>query len=215
MKGPLLVVVEGANDLDFLAGLTAQLHRADSDIPSLAAWQAAGRLVMLPAGGGRAAAWPERFAPLGLCEFHLYDREQQPESDLRQQAVDRINGRFGCRAFLTRKRALENYLHPQAIRQAGGPEITFGDHDSVPQLLAERRHEPGPSGPAWSHLPARERKRQMARMKRWLSAVVMQYMTARLLNERDPRGEVRTWLAALTDLVAGQERPAMATSRQL
>ena len=74
-----------------------------------------GQVVFLPFGGGDILSWPERLAPLRKSEFHLYDREQSPETDVRRTAIDRVNLRANCRGALTTKRSLENYLHPLAI----------------------------------------------------------------------------------------------------
>jgi len=168
MREPLLVVLEGANDLAFLTELTQQLRRVQPELPDLRQFQAGGHLVLIPVGGGHAAYWPDRFRPLGLCEFHLYDREQQPETFHRAQAIAQLNARPGCFAALTRKRSLENYLHPQAIMEAGGERIEFGDEDSVSCLLARQRYELAPGKPTWDNLSRRAQRRLSGQAKRWL-----------------------------------------------
>jgi len=109
----------------FLTRLSKRLSLADSSIPDLQSLVSAGRVVFVPFGGGNPAAWTDRFAPLGCPEFHLYDRESLPETQLRQDAVARVQARPCCRAFLTGKRALENSLHPLAIQAAGGDRLTL------------------------------------------------------------------------------------------
>jgi hypothetical protein len=94
---PVLIVVEGAHDVEFLRRLTAHLHLEDASIPDLAAWEQDGAVIFIPFGGGNVLAWSSRFAPLSCAEFHLYDREIEPETAIRQQAVDRINARPDCR----------------------------------------------------------------------------------------------------------------------
>src|SRR6185503_15091729 len=84
MNRPLLVLLEGANDVEFLMRIASRLHQELPTIPDLSHLQQTGRIVLVPLGGGDPAAWPDRLRPLELPEFHLYDREQQPETDVRQ-----------------------------------------------------------------------------------------------------------------------------------
>lgn len=144
----LLAIVEGIHDAAFLREIASVLRTTNSELPDLVALEAAGRLVIVPRGGGDLGAWAERFAPLGLAEFHLADRELEPETTARRRAIERIESRSGCRAFLTAKKSTENYLHPDALVDAGGPRIEIGDDDPVAEILAERfqaEHEPGNS----------------------------------------------------------------------
>ena len=200
MNGPLLILLEGANDLEFLVRLTGQLRRELPHLPDLTRWRAAGRIVLVPVGGGDPASWPNRLRPLGLPEFHLYDREQLPETNARQRAVDQVNARPDCRGALTAKRSLENYLHPQAIASAGGGELEFGDHDSVSLLVARQRYEQVPPSLPWDSLLRRTQQRLAARAKRWLNTLAVEQMTADRLAERDPGGEVLGWLATIEAL---------------
>ncbi len=129
---------------------SSRLSASDPSILHLQLLINAGRIVFVPFGGGNLAAWTDRFAPLGCPELHLYDSEVHPETERRHAAVTQVTSRQGCRAFLTSKRALENYLHPQAIAAAGGGEIAFGDDDCVTSVLARAWFEPGR---IWRDLP--------------------------------------------------------------
>ena len=82
-----------------------------------------------------------------VAEFCLYDREVPPMTDERTRLVSLLNQRSACRAVLTRKRAIENYLHPDAIRDATGVEITFGDFDDVAEIAPRRRSTPRKAAP--------------------------------------------------------------------
>ena len=68
---------------------------------------------------------------MGCPEFHLYDREQSPETERRQGVIARLNARSCCRAVLTRKCSLENYLHPEAIEEVTGHWLAVDDDRSV------------------------------------------------------------------------------------
>lgn len=101
---------------------------------------------------------------------------------------------FGRCAFVTRKRALENYLHPQCLFEARGIEVAFGDDDDVPDLVAQHCYRPCAEEPAWDKLSGRARKRFRERTKRWLSRDAVDRMTPGRLAARDPQDEVRAWL---------------------
>ncbi len=191
---PVLIVVEGVHDVEFLRRLTAKLHLADASIPDLAAGELAGCVVFVPFGGGSVLTWSNRFAPLLRPEFHLYDREIAPETAVRQAAVDRINTRDDCRALLLSKRALENYLHTAAIVNAGGGMVVVNDTESMALAVARDWYQRQPQTLAWDELTPRARRRLAARCKRWLNTHAVNAMTLGMLRQRDPAGELISWL---------------------
>ena len=199
-RARLLLVVEGANDVAFLTRLATRLRAAQVDVPDLSTLIDAGQLVIVPAGGGDPVVWAERLAPLGLPQFHLYDREQQPHTAARQRAIAAINRQPWCQAVLLAKRSLENYLHPAAIAAAGGPELCFGDHEHVGMLLAEQRFKVTAHDPIWHTLSQRARQRLAQTAKRWLNHTAVGHMTAAHLTERDPAGELIGHLRAIATL---------------
>ncbi len=111
-----------------------------------------------------------------------------------------MNRRPGCRAVVTSKRTLENYLHPAAIREAGGVEIDFGDDDAVADLIARQAYVKEYPGVPWEELFRRTQTRRRNRVKRWLNTKAVDRMTPQRLAERDPKGEVRSWLEAMMRL---------------
>src|SRR5436190_5171619 len=66
MNGPVLIVLGGANDIQFLVRLSARLRVHLSSVPDLSRWQTEGRLALVPVGGGDPASWPDRFRQLSL-----------------------------------------------------------------------------------------------------------------------------------------------------
>lgn len=108
----IVVLVEGTNDIEFLRRISRLLHADDAALPDLGAMEQRGELIFVPFGGGQVQIWTNRFAPLAKPEFHIYDRELPPETDYRQAAAEAVNRRARCRAVLTNKRCLENYLLP-------------------------------------------------------------------------------------------------------
>ncbi|MEQ8788713.1 MAG: ATP-dependent endonuclease [Pirellulaceae bacterium] len=199
----MVVVVEGPNDVEFLRRISRIVHAHDPRAPDLNVKEQQGKVIFLPLGGGGVAAWADRLAPLKLCEFHLFDRETPPETDARQAIVKRVNRRDGCRASLTRKRSMENYLHPEALARAGELEVTFGDFDPVPDFVARAAYERDQPAIAWDCLPRRAHKRFINRVKRWLNTKVVDQMTWQLLGERDADGEIMSWLDTIAYLAGG------------
>ena len=100
---PLILVLEGTNDCEFLFRLSQRLHAENPQITDLMRLHADGRILLVPTGGGNFDQWAVRFAALGCREFHLYDREIGPETLRRQEAIELVNSRPGCRGFLTSK----------------------------------------------------------------------------------------------------------------
>lgn len=199
-RRPLLFVVEGIHDIHYLRRVSRLLHAHDRSLVDLASWEASGELVFLPFGGGDVWEWTERLAPLGLGELHLYDAETGVETASRLRAVAAVNARPGCRAFLTGKRNLENYLHPAAILEVRGISIQFGEQDHVAELAARACYERLPQSPVWELLPARARKRLRERAKHWLNTAAAERMTPARLRDVDPQGEIVRWLRAAAEL---------------
>ncbi len=160
---PLILVLEGINDCEFLFRLSQRLHAENPQVTDLTRLHAGGRILLVPTGGGNFNQWAVRFAALGCREFHLYDRENGPETLRRQEAIELVNSRPGCRGFLTSKRSLENYLHSQAISQAGGGQITVTDDECVGTELARHWYGLIPQAHPWSELLRRTRRRLIYR----------------------------------------------------
>ena len=147
--------------------------------------------------------WTFRLAGLAPAEFHLYDRDMPPHTESRQRAVDIVNLRPRCRAFLTNKRHLENYLHPQAVYESSGVHVEFSDDDYVADVIAQYRFARRPDSIPWNEVPARTRKRRRDKVKKWLNTDAVERMTPALLAERDPDGEVLSWLETIVRLADG------------
>ncbi len=197
----VFVVVEGINDIQFLKHISAILHSANPALPHLARWEQQGELIFVPTGGDL-LAWTDRLAPLHKPELHLMDREVAPETELRQKAAACVNARPGCRALLTSKRSIENYLHPQALLEAGGLELSINDFDSVVEGVARQRLSVSAPDATWESLSQRARKRCCYYAKRWLNTRAVERMTPELLAARDPDGEVISWLELIRELAA-------------
>jgi hypothetical protein len=196
---PVLVVVEGRNDIEFLRRISAILRTSDSSLPDVAQLERSGRIVFVPSGGD-VRGWAFRLAGLGNPEFHLSDREDSPTTESRLEAARIVNLRIGCRAAVTSKRSLENYLHRDAILEARGIDVHFSDDDDVASIVAERcfrrQHPEG----GWHELSARARRRLRNRAKSWLNTLAVDRMTVARFAERDPNGEITGWLKSIVEM---------------
>jgi hypothetical protein len=197
----VLVVVEGTNDAEFLRRISQMLSQHDPAIPNLGQLEFDGQLAFMTAS---AHPWPAAPALLG-GQFYLYDREAPPVTEERVRLAATLNQRPHCRAVLTSKRTIENYLHPDAIREAAGVEVAFGDSDDVAALVARASIQQGDARD-WEVLSKRGRRRLRDKAKKWLNREAVDCMTPARLAERDPDGEVVGWLRTIAEL-AGVESP--------
>jgi hypothetical protein len=192
---PVLVIVEGRHDIEFLKRISGVLAAHRSDLPNFAQLEQAGKLVFIPAGGDF-VPWLHRLAGFGCAEVHIYDREIPPVTQQRQAGAAAVNCRPRCCAFVTRHRALENYLHPDAICEARGLDLVFSDQDDVAALAAQASlalH----SVATWDSVSRRARQRLRNRAKSWLNTAAAERMTPQRIAERDPAGEIPLWLATI------------------
>ena len=143
-------------------------------------------------------AWPRS----GRAELHLYDREAPPVSQQREHWAALVGARPNCRAFVTRYRSLENYLHPEAIREAHGVAVTYRTTDDVAETVARKSFIPSVDYSTWDRLSRRAKRRQRDRVKVWLNTEAVERMTLERLDHSDPAGEVIGWLTVMGELLA-------------
>jgi hypothetical protein len=194
----VILVVEGTHDVEFLRRISRILAESDSSLPDLGQWQRKGIVAFVP-NSGAATPFPTGFSEDRPMEFHLLDRESEPTTTQRKILTSALNTRSNCHALLTSKRALENYLHPDAISQAGGAEVGFGDFDDVAEIVARDSFQSDESR-SWGSLSRRARKRLRDKAKKWLNREAVDCMTPARLAERDPDDEVIGWLRTIAEL---------------
>jgi hypothetical protein len=200
----VVVVLEGSNDVEFLRRISRMLRQYDSAIPDFTQLEVGGQLTVLTASTQQL---PVASGSLGR-QFHLYDRETPPVTDERRRLVELLNRRPNCCAVLTQKRAIENYLHPDAICEAGSVEIGFGDFDDVAEIAARASFQPDETH-SWDSLSRRARRRLRDKAKKWLNREAVDCMTPERLAERDPDDEVIGWLHTIAELVGVEAEPSV------
>lgn len=193
----IFVCVEGPHDVSILKHFSKVLNSVDKSIPVLGVDQ---RIAVLPLGGSTLRDWVYNnyLKSLGKPEIHIYDRDTENPPKY-QICCQEVNARGdGSQAFLTNKREMENYLHPDAISEVYGFEITFGDYDDVPLIVAREVHQRSGSPNTWDSLDPEVQKKKVSRAKRRLNNEVASKMTIERIMQQDPKNEIKMWLQEIS-----------------
>jgi hypothetical protein len=205
----LFIGVEGRHDIAFLKHMSKVLRKSGVDVLDLETMELDGELIFFPLGGSSLALWTSRLEPLSRPEFHLFDREYPPPAAaLYQSEADAINQRDRCKAIITGKREMENYLHFVAINEAYGQfniplglSSNFGDFDDAPAAVAQKVHVVSGSPNLWADLDANTREKKIANAKANLNNVAASLMTKERLDQVDPDGHVLGWFTQMKQLL--------------
>lgn len=179
----VLICVEGPHDVTSLQRLSQALHASDPEIyPDLTTDH---RFAFVPQGGGTLGQWVSNryLAGFGKKEFHLYDGDVEKYKDVAKQVNARGDGSI---AITTKRLMMENYLHPDAILQALRVRVEFGHQCNVPDLVEAASKSTDGVRPMRKNV-----------VKARLADQGFGKMTAALLDESDPDGEVRNWFENL------------------
>ena len=191
--------VEGKWDIEFLRRISKMVHAIDPTVPDLHNAELSGALVFIPLGGSSMELWAIRLAGIDRPEVYITDRDAPPPSQPKyHRHITSWNTRANCTAFCTTKRELENYLHPNAIKQitASFPDA-IADFDDVPLLLAEPLHTSDANATPWNTITNDNKKEKAKKVKRRLNQEGADNMTVELIAQSDPSGEIIGWLRAV------------------
>jgi predicted ATP-dependent endonuclease of OLD family len=191
----LLICVEGPTDVAALKHLSAALHSEDPSLPNLLVDD---RVAFVPMGGGTLKHWVTENYLRGfrLPEVHIYDSDVKSYAETVTEVNARTDG-LGSWATQTSKHEIECYLHHDAIYAAFSVSVEVVDHPSegkpdVPKAFSAAispvKRLDGPVG--------------STKAKLWLAQSAFPQMTAAMLRERDPEGEVRRWMERIRDCIA-------------
>jgi putative ATP-dependent endonuclease of the OLD family len=206
----LFVGVEGKHDITFLKNISKVLRQMGVDVLDLENMELNGELIFFPLGGSSLALWTSRLEPLCRPEFHLFDRENQLPIGAKYQAeADAINLRDRCKASITGKKEMENYIHFEAIneayaRQSGlslGLTTNFNDFEDVPAKIAELIHSKSETKKPWTELETDARDKKISKVKKTLNHFAVQLMTKERLNQVDPDAHVLGWFQQMKQLI--------------
>lgn len=204
----LFVGVEGKHDITFLKNISTVLRRNGADVLDLEKMELDGELIFFPLGGESLVLWTSRLVSLNRPELHLYDRDfAPPEIAQYQTAADKINQRDRCKALITGKKEMENYLHFEAVNEAYqennivlGLTDPFDDFTDVPAMIAERVHSVSGSDNAWADLELADKKKKISQAKSMLNRVATLRMTKIRVDEVDPDGHIVEWFQQMKNL---------------
>lgn len=188
----VLVCVEGPTDVLALKALSHALNEDDVTLPNLASDE---RLAFVVLGGGTLEHWVNQhyLRGLGKREVHIYDGDVPAYAVSAKQVNDRKDGSW---AVVTIKHEIESYLHKEAIALAFGFDIEITDHPvggkAVPKVFGEAFVAHAGKGSPLNDSTA----------KRKLAQHAFPRMTAAMLDERDPKGEVRGWMRRVAEMLA-------------
>ena len=190
--------IEGKNDINFLSIISKMLHEANEDIPDLGKEEDNGRLVFVPLGGSNMVLWTSRLEEFNRPEFYLMDRDNpEPQKPKYHEFAQDVANRDNCTSWTTKRKELENYIHPDVIRPSYPNYKGNGsDFEDVPELFAQAVHEASQSPDSWDDVKKDEEKlgKKISNAKKRLNDEFASKMTPCLLSLIDTEGEVRSWL---------------------
>lgn len=130
---------------------------------------------------------------LGRKEVHIYDSDVADYGKSVAAVNARQDGSWGVQ---TSKHEIESYLHSDAIKEALGVEVDVSDHlnvsgHAVPKAVSVALYALNPVGD-----PKKD-----STIKKLLAAKAFPCMTAQRLAERDPDGEIKSWMVRLAGMV--------------
>ena len=197
--------VEGRNDINFLRNISKILKESGENIPDLSQDEDAGRLVFVPLGGSNISLWVSRLEGFGRPEFYLMDRDNPPSQKSKYHDIAaQLQARENCTAWTTGGKELENYIHPNVIRDIYPHYKGSGDKfENVPLLFAQAVHEASESDATWEEVLGEQKKfeKKISSSKRRLNDEFVSKMTPDLLSEVDQEGEVRLWLRTVGNVL--------------
>jgi len=188
----VILCVEGPTDVQALKCLSRALHESDPTLPDLSSDR---RIAFAPLGGSTLQHWVAGhfLRDLGRPEVHIYDGDVKKY----EASVIQVNARTdGSWALQTSKHEIESYLHSDAIKDALGvvvevPDQLNAEGHAVPKLVSLAMYALNPVG----------NPRNDDKVKKMLADKAFHYMTADRLAERDPDGEVKSWMRRLAKML--------------
>ena len=173
--------VEGGNDITFLRTISKMLSENKIPcIPDLGEAEDSGRLFFVPMGGSNLGLWVSRLKGLCRPEFYLVDSDKKSDSK-----VHELRERENCTVRVTKKRELENYIHPDVIKCCYPDYKGTGScSEDVPALFAQAVHEASESTQDWQSVISKTKKfeKKVSGAKKKLNSEFVAKMTPDLLK---------------------------------
>lgn len=180
-RASVLVCVEGPNDINFLKNIGKVYF--DHGVPNVPDMMNDPRIVFIPMGGHTLKDWVNNnyLKILNKPEVHIYDRDVETPPQYEKEC-NSVNARMdNSIAFMTVKREMENYLHPDAIQAVFGISIAIDDMTDVSTTVANLTR--------FNESKAKKKINKFATGK----------MSYQMLTTSDSAGETLTWFNAIYD----------------
>ena len=190
----VLICVEGPHDVRVMKHLSLILNTSNSSIPYIPNDP---RIAIIPLGGSTLVEWVQNhyLKNLGLPEIHIYDRgiENPPKYERMCGEVNKRSDRSW--AILTKRKEIENYLHPDSIKEVFelSETLQLGDNDDIPMIVAKLQHERSDSDKTWDELGEEKQEKKIKRVKQRLCDEVISKMSEKHLREIGVYGEIKSW----------------------
>lgn len=181
----LMICVEGPTDVIAIKSFSKCLH---SKYPEIVDLNCTSNVVVIPLGGSTLKHWVQEqyLKNMGCPEVHIYDNDVNTY----QKSIDKINARTdGSWGTLTQKFEIENYLHPDAIKEAYGVDVDTSK-EGVPSLFGKVYAEKK----GWPKCTDNTSKTK-------LSVCFEQKMNIDRLEQMDPNGEIKGWFDKISALL--------------
>lgn len=193
-RARVLVCVEGVTDIPFLHHISRILRQDDATLIDL---QTDHRVAIFPLGGG--GSLQQYINNRYLDSLHIpvvyfadSDREHEQLQDTHKKFADSHTIPENSFVYITQKREIENYIHPEAIYCAFKKQYGIELHISVTDTNnVEAEVKKVLENSASSRRP---------KVKQFLCSDVMRYMTSDLLRARNGYDELSDILRKITEL---------------
>ena len=212
------VAVEGPTDIDALVSF-AKVLTASGELQSFDHSK-----VFWTIGGGETLKdWVERryLDRIGIPQIYLFDSDRKSSAELpskkKQDLKAEIERRQNCRAFISHKRTIENYVHRDAIERQSNckirlrPELNPDYDDVATEFKIAFEAAKNTHGNQLDFYPDGHDGQQLGMMsgktncKKIITAYIMRHMTADEIGERgkytredgEESNEIMEWLEAI------------------
>jgi predicted ATP-dependent endonuclease of OLD family len=187
----LIVCVEGPTDVEFFKRLGKII---DDELKI--DFENDKRVIIIPLGGSTLKHWVDNhyLKKLGKPEIHIYDGDKE---EYRKKAKEIDKRKDGSKGFVTNKREIENYVHPQIL------EDIF--NELKPNSLVDRKQSNWID--RWNQLDIiKEIKDKGVRLrenniKEKITTEGIEKMTLELFKELEAHVEIKRWFEAMKKVI--------------
>jgi predicted ATP-dependent endonuclease of OLD family len=203
-KVKLVVCLEGKNDIEFLLNI----NRSIPEFRDIIDLNNEDKVIMVPMGGSALQFWVNKdyIGKLNLNQVHIFDSDIGSKSPNKyKKYVDEINNKGEKNfAFETKKRELENYIHPDIIKSAYDFEVTINeswDTTDISELISINNLNKSESSETWDKLEPEDQKERKRKIKNKLNSYCSNSLTKQHLEELNAYDEISSWFEKMSEFI--------------